>query len=400
MYTRSLIGPVIAVVCKASHSFEEAKHHEAECANKRRRSPHRPIPERNVEMEDPSRKLRRMTLMGPDEAHQLDATDASACRNLEIFETSSAGPQGVTLRHVGLRCLHCSRNSSEGDMGTLTYPSSVASMGSSVRMMADRHLSSCPLAPGHVRDMARSAALKRQADYENLRRPSQEDERNFAILDEYCYQFCRNVGIVEKHPIGTGIIFGDENVRTPENVQQRATDGPLLANRQLLDQQVAYYPPARPPIIVPFANEAVAATPLVRRSKSGAPEHHPFFSEPESSGSYSTFRPQHPLSGHRGMYSGPSSVAGHDLRSPASHRHEHPDPGKQPSTTLGSSDAALGASTTSDASCCWCYSNPSVSGRISVFSLSLRCISWLSLLAGWKWGMDVQILRTLSTTIS
>ena len=320
-------------------SYDAAKHHEVECSRKRQRSPpqYSNAVEPIADMEDTVLKRRQMTLMGPEEGHHLEATDAVACRNIEIFEARSMEAHGP-VEHVGLRCLHCSRNSMDGDIDASAYPSSVASMGTSVRMMTDRHLAVCQLAPGHVREMARAAASKRRAEHGERRRPSQEDERNTMALREYCYQFCRNVGIVEKYPPRTGLVFGDDNLRSHENVHHtRAIDAPLSINRTLVEhsQHMAHYTSsARLPILAPFPNDVVAATPLVRRSKAGAPEPLGLFGEGEKSGTYAAFRPQRPTSGQQGIYSGQRSSSGHEP--PESSLQSTPHPTNHTSHSISS----------------------------------------------------------------
>ena len=292
-------------------SYDEAKYHEAECSSKRQRQPQeRYHPSTSVKNEESAQKLRRMTLMGPDEDHHLDPPDANACRNLEVFEVTEA--HGGKM---GLRCLHCSLNGINGDSEASCYPLAIGMLGTNVRMMNDRHLTACHYAPGHVRDAARAAASKRRTDLENHRRPSQEDDRSLMALHDYCRQFCRNVGIVESYPARSGLVFWDEN----ENVPHRP---PLSSSRQSLDHQPAHHYPSRQPMGAPFSGETVAATPLVRRSKPGGTEQHLFFNDIESSGSYSAFRPQHAPGGQRGEYTRPRSDNGLDLQSPAPHRHE------------------------------------------------------------------------------
>jgi len=279
-------------------------------------------------MQEAAPKQRIITLLGPtEEGHQLDATDALACRNLEIFETAPLEAHGISAGHVGLRCLNCAVNSGDGGMDTASYPSCIDSMASSVRMMTDWHIAACQYAPSHVGNMARAAALKRRAELEDRRRPSQEDERSLRALHDHCHMFCRNVGIGEKYPIRTGLIFVDENARPHDSAAQRASELSDSADRQSFDQHAGrHYPPSRTPMIAPFPNETVTATPLVRRSKSGAaPDEQTYFNELESSGPYSAFRPQYAPMGPRGMLSGQR-----DLRSPAPPRHDRPDSAIQP----------------------------------------------------------------------
>lgn len=164
-------------------------------------------------------KARCMPLMGPYDQGNLTPEDSIACQNIELFEAApehlgdhdSKGGAPVVVKQVGLRCVFCSKSPLSAAGYAVVFPGSLGSLGSSVRMVADNHLSSCSMAPPEVRDLCGKAASKRSRETgeEEGRNVDDEDERNRMALLEYCIGFCQHLGIVNKQPRKTGIEFAD-----------------------------------------------------------------------------------------------------------------------------------------------------------------------------------------------
>ena len=177
---------------------------------------------------------RAFALMGLNESSHMSADDAVACQSLEVFEATQSEISDVDLRaqypslaigQLGIRCIHCS-SSPKSVKETTYFPASISgndSLPQGVRMLADRHLGKCSMAPTSVRDIIQQATEKRSKNDQERGSSWNEDEGSRSALRDWCYRFCQRLGIVDKGNDGTGLAFAKQ---TSENMQ-----GPGLPGR-------------------------------------------------------------------------------------------------------------------------------------------------------------------------
>lgn len=180
-------------------------------------------------------------LMGINETSHMSPDDSVACQSLEIFEAGQVELSDVELRaefpsiaigHLGLRCIHCS--SSPKSVREATYfPSSIASNNSlshGVRVLSERHLGKCSMAPASVRDINQQATEKRRNNDQEQGSSWQEDENSRSALRDWCHRFCQRMGIVEKGPDQNGLVFmhrNAEEMQGPGGFPGRHRPGPM-----------------------------------------------------------------------------------------------------------------------------------------------------------------------------
>ena len=154
--------------------------------------------------------FRVVPLMGQhDRGTSVAKDDIPAVKSLELFEAPpeiaamlhDTGGPSVTSRQVGLRCSFCA--TSEPNENNTTFPATLASIASSVREMAERHLSRCKSAPAEIREACGEAIKNRQ---QNTR---EENEQSGMDLLDYCMGLCHHLAIVNKHPHRMGVAFAD-----------------------------------------------------------------------------------------------------------------------------------------------------------------------------------------------
>lgn len=350
-------------------SIDQAKAHEIDCSKQ-----HRPHPSTSGQAYSmpPSEtlpygshhptthpssphKMRRFRLMGPGEGHHMDIGDTVACQNLEVFEAShelvaeheasNHTGESIFVGQVGIRCIHCGPESAYNTF----YPQVIADMATCIQVAADRHLSVCSAAPAQVREPCEHAAAKRRSDHEQRRAPSHDEERQHLALVDHCRFFAGNVGLVDKYPPKSGVVFRDAPAYRPADFHQptpehypHSTDQPSGTTRTPLAAMggTPFQPTSnRGPMI-----DNIAATPLARRSKQNVQdrEYHPpsgrrDYMMPPPSADRREYQPTsgeqeyHAFAPHlaRGPY--PSDVS-HEHRTPVPQRRpdEHPDSAYQP----------------------------------------------------------------------
>jgi hypothetical protein len=156
----------------------------------------------------------------------MNADDTAACQSVEVFEADPALASDAELRaqypslvagQVGLRCIHCSSDPLAA-YTSLQFPSSIESLADSVQMLSDRHLSSCGMAPAPAREAGQRASAKRRRNDQERGSSWQDDERSRVALRDWCFRFCQRLGIIDKGPNGTGIIFGQQPTERPRSI--------------------------------------------------------------------------------------------------------------------------------------------------------------------------------------
>lgn len=171
-------------------------------------------PPAGYEYERPPVQFRRLPLMGLQEASQLTECDARSCQNIEIFEADDPNIRDEEGNQpyrgqVGLRCMNCVDNPPPG---SCVFPRSLGLIGDGVRILADRHLRRCGSLSAALAHQFEQAAKKRQQSKEGG--PSwHEEERNRRMLVDHCANRCQQMGLVEKYPEDSGIVFRDPGMR-------------------------------------------------------------------------------------------------------------------------------------------------------------------------------------------
>jgi hypothetical protein len=176
-----------------------------------------PVPRTASAHNNTSRKP-SFPLMGINESSNMNADDYVACQSLEVFEAGKREISDEELRsqtsdlelgQLGLRCIHCS--SSPESLSEATYfPASAAgreSMAEGVRLLSERHLRKCNMAPASVRDINQQATKKRRSHNKERDSSWQDDERSRSALRNWCFRFCQRLGIVGKGPNNRGLVF-------------------------------------------------------------------------------------------------------------------------------------------------------------------------------------------------
>jgi hypothetical protein len=216
--------------------YDEASYHEVEeCQRRGRQAAHAeasrevyaagpPImpplavpenrPPAGYEFERPPVQFRRLPLMGLQEASQLTEADARSCQNIEIFEADDPNIRDEEGNQpfrgqVGLRCMNCVDNPPPG---SCVFPQSLGSIGDGVRILADRHLSRCGALPAALAHQFEHAAIQRQQDKEEGGPSAHEEESNRRMLVDHSANRCQQMGIVEKFPEDSGIVFRDSGM--------------------------------------------------------------------------------------------------------------------------------------------------------------------------------------------
>jgi hypothetical protein len=144
--------------------------------------------------------------------------DSTACQNIELFEAtgeevaehSLRDGAPVVARQVGIRCIHCVKMPTTAAQSTL-FPGSLGAIAASVRQIADNHLIACQRVPPEVREFCDRAASKRVREQGGQGTNDNEDEkdRDQIALIGYCVDFCHRLGVVNKQPHKSGIVFSD-----------------------------------------------------------------------------------------------------------------------------------------------------------------------------------------------
>jgi len=170
----------------------------------------------------------------PDRATDiLTMIDTMACQSVEVFEAttgiieeyeriSGSSDSRIVPKRVGLRCRNCGSgsnvNSSKpnfAEAGAIAFPDDLLSVGSGVRQIADRHLTSCPLTNPDVQAACQRAASKRYQRERgmvglaesNTNNDDGDDHVSKTSLVEYCAGFCQQMGIVNKRNHKSGLEF-------------------------------------------------------------------------------------------------------------------------------------------------------------------------------------------------
>lgn len=339
-------------------SFQQAKLHEIDC--RKRQRPAGPqasspfaatptaiqtqmAPQLYAPQQGSPSKVRRFLLLERGEGQGLELTDATACQSLEVFEANdeqvaearaepSAG-ESISLGQLGVRCIHCL----PGTAYSTLYPQVTGNLSTCIQMLSDRHLSECAAAPPQVRQICDQTAARRQTDHEQRREPTEEEEHQQQALIDHCRYFAQNVGLVDKYPPKSGVVFGDSGYRpTMESQPEHHQQQPVTTRPQPAGGTPFQAPPPRAGQMM----TDIAATPLARRIKHPDPDRdYPpgnFLPQtadrhyPPSGGekeAYAAFQPHG--SGLRGYYP-PDSLQ--DARTPGiPHRPlEPPDSSQQP----------------------------------------------------------------------
>mmetsp|Transcript_26244 Transcript_26244/g.56870 ORF Transcript_26244/g.56870 Transcript_26244/m.56870 type:complete len:1234 (-) Transcript_26244:138-3839(-) len=165
---------------------------------------------------------------------KLAELDAMACHSIEAFQATAddvaafdpvalAGLLGasaassISCGQVGFRCSHCFDESNKGttkaELGVV-YPSSVGTISSSLRAMRDRHFCDCEAMPDESKSAFSDAQRKQEEEDAasgrsggHVENGGPTDEwRRIAFL-EFCVDFCRRKGIVNKQPQGSGLVY-------------------------------------------------------------------------------------------------------------------------------------------------------------------------------------------------
>jgi len=297
-------------------------------------------------------KSRSVPLMGPYDRGHISPEDSLACQNIELFEATSehvtahnstqTGNTPVTVKQVGIRCLHCSRNPQSSTAYSVIFPGSLGSIASSVRMVADQHLNTCQVAPPEIREAFENALNKRQRDTANEQGRNEDDRNRMALLD-YCIGFCQQLGIVNKQPHKSGLEFGDlgeSNHPYPSPNGVVETPGARLGERMgppLSIDRMGFPTPGPHGIMsrngphmlgnAPFQGD-IAPTPLQRRrDRPEAADRLPVYSAEREGGPPSTGYPTPYSQGPPEGYSGPE---GPGVQTPAQPNFEGPEGGAYP----------------------------------------------------------------------
>lgn len=262
-------------------------------------------------------KMRRFRLMGPGEGHHMDIGDVVACQNLEVFEAShelvveheasNHTEESIFVGQVGIRCIHCGPGSAYNTF----YPQVIADMATCIQVAADRHLSVCSAAPVQVREPCEHAAAKRRSDHEQRRVPSHDEERQHLALVDHCRFFSGSVGLTDKYPPKSGVVFrdapsyksADVYQATPEHYQHGTEQQPSATRTPLAAVGGTPFQPgsSRGPMI-----DNIAATPLARRNKQNLQD-----------------REYNPPSGRRDYMMPPPSADRREYQPPSSEQEYH-----------------------------------------------------------------------------
>jgi hypothetical protein len=167
--------------------------------------------------------LRSIPLLGPRDMANLTVEDCIACQNIEIFEATpqhaadnngAGGGTPVLVGQLGLRCMHCASSPLSAAAYSTVFPTSLGSIAGNVRMVADQHLSICGMAPPEIQELCERAANKRQqGNNNNNNEQEEEEERNHEMaLVEYCIGLSHQLGITNKQPQKSGIVWADPAV--------------------------------------------------------------------------------------------------------------------------------------------------------------------------------------------
>ena len=147
-------------------------------------------------------------LLGDSDTTQLTKHDSVAVRNMEIFAVDHRGavdsygnPLGIGL--VGIRCIHCMGS----DPQAVVFPLSLVGIGDNIREVAEWHLGGCRRAPQSVCRVLQDALDRRhKAKNEGGNSWLKEEEDRRKLID-FCGIRCRELQLVERYPLGTGIMF-------------------------------------------------------------------------------------------------------------------------------------------------------------------------------------------------
>jgi hypothetical protein len=257
----------------------------------------------------PPVQFRRLPLMQLQEASHLQEADTIVCQNIEIFEANDPNVRDEEGNQpfrgqVGLRCMNCVDNPPPG---SCVFPRSLGSIGDGVRLLADRHLSRCGLLPVALARQFEQAAKRRQQSKEEGGPSWHEEESNRRVLVDYCAHRCQQMGIVEKYPEDTGIVFRDGEMR--------------LGGKAAPSIPAGRYPPggggAFPPryMMGPGGNEPMPPAALARRQNISPPPVGPpgprtAAAHPDQRGGYDTPHVQGNPFGQEGMESSRNNAEG------------------------------------------------------------------------------------------
>lgn len=230
---------------------------------------------------------RTLSLIRPDEPHGLLNFYSVALTNAEMFE-GEISPGGLN-RVVGMRCLRCGA-SQHPHPHYARYPQNVQNVGEALRQLYVVHLMKCPLIPGAVRDF-----LKEGVQAVEPRGSPSFDGDGFRKLTHHCLRRCNELGIVDKFPQNTGIVFRDEPLPAFPQTRHSGSQVPMYEHTQP-NAHAPLFPVQYPPDLPAPQRHQESSTSMARimptaerspyRSQGtsfDAPANYPFSREPDGS---------------------------------------------------------------------------------------------------------------------
>ena len=223
-------------------------------------SPYGPPPVVAGKSHSSSRGLRQLPLMEKDITSHLSPANTVACQNVEFFETSvSASSQdttgydnraSLTSTQLGIRCIAC--GNSDRSSGTsqdptrdelaaateVSLPRSVESLSDAVCRIAERHLSHCTRLSQEERKILNEVFTKGdESAGDQANQAWQGGENNRRMLHDFCLARCHQLGIINKQPENSGIMFrsavaGGGSYHQCGDVRGRPADPPPLFDSQ------------------------------------------------------------------------------------------------------------------------------------------------------------------------
>ncbi|KAL7566439.1 hypothetical protein ACA910_000919 [Epithemia clementina (nom. ined.)] len=263
------------------------------------------------QMYSPPTGYRRYLVMGYDSG-RLTRDDATACRNIEVFEidtpnTTDAMGAPLALGTVGLRCIHCIGDPTAAS-GNAIFPRCVAEIGDCLRDIAEGHLWRCERSPPHVRQILEQAlAVRRQAQQEQGRAWFQQENSRRLLLD-YCHYMARELNLIDRYPINSGVMFpSPEMMQSPprHRQQQQQQQQNIYAESEAATPAAAQHQHRRQPM----APHAAAASSTRSMRGASEPRQIPFLSSHDDPGGTPEPIPLAPVF-HRSRTSSPADAAG------------------------------------------------------------------------------------------
>ena len=175
----------------------------------------------------------RRYLVMPQDTGSLSTEDTTTCRNIELFEvdaqntTDAMGTQ-LSSGTVGLRCIHCIGDPTAAS-GNAIFPRNVTEIGDCLRDIAEGHLWCCQRTPAPIRQQLKHAfAIRQQASRQPQGQAWFEQETSRRLLLDYCALLVRELGLMDRFPNNTGIIFSPPEIvpRQRQSMQGTASPSP------------------------------------------------------------------------------------------------------------------------------------------------------------------------------